>query len=208
MSTFTTPKGTVLPFLKLKGKDYLQVAHRIVWFREEHPDWNIEPTIITFNNDIAVFKAEIMDQTGRVLASAHKTQAAKLFPGAYLEKCESGAIGRALAFLGYGTAHAQELEESGDTPPEALADTPLEKPEPTDRATLPTKAAKLQMVGAIESGAKEPAKAPVKRTPPPLPKDMSKGTCEHEWLKSKFPNKVTGEPQEYCKTCKITRPFL
>ena len=25
--------------MKLKGKDYLQVAWRLVWFREDHPDW-------------------------------------------------------------------------------------------------------------------------------------------------------------------------
>ena len=25
--------------MKLKGKDYLQVMWRLVWFREDHPDW-------------------------------------------------------------------------------------------------------------------------------------------------------------------------
>lgn len=27
--------------MNLKGKDYLQVMWRLVWFREEHPDWCI-----------------------------------------------------------------------------------------------------------------------------------------------------------------------
>ena len=37
-----TTKGTELPTIDLHGKPYLQVAHRIVWFREERPDWRIK----------------------------------------------------------------------------------------------------------------------------------------------------------------------
>ena len=34
MSNFMeTPKGTVLPFIDLKGQVYLQVMYRLVWFR-------------------------------------------------------------------------------------------------------------------------------------------------------------------------------
>lgn len=193
MATFKTPKGTELPFLILKGKEYLQVAHRIVWFREEKPDWTIEPTIITFNENIAVVKAEIMDPSGRVLASAHKTQLAKAFPGAHLEKAEAGAVGRALAFLGYGTAQAQELEEDDSGPMEGLADSPLPLPQPKKQE--PTK-----------EPAKAPANPPVKRTPPPIPKDML-GDCQHEWRKSKFPGK-DGNPEQYCTLCKAKRPYL
>ena len=43
--TFKTPKGTELPLLDLRGKDYLMVAHRLVWFREEHSDWTIETEV-------------------------------------------------------------------------------------------------------------------------------------------------------------------
>ena len=47
MSTVkTTAKGTSLPILKLRGKDYLEVKWRLVWFREEHPDWSIETKIV------------------------------------------------------------------------------------------------------------------------------------------------------------------
>lgn len=125
MSTFRTPKGTELPFLNLKGKDYLQVAHRIVWFREDHPDWTIETSIHTLNNEVAIVSAEITDSAGKTLARGHKMQTAKGFPGGYLEKAESGAVGRALAFLGYGTAHAQELEDEDANDLSTFADTPL-----------------------------------------------------------------------------------
>lgn len=99
-------------FLNLKGKQYLPVAPRIAWFREEHPDW----TIMTYavpelsGTDYCTFAAEIHDATGRLIAKAHKTEHEKHFAD-YREKAETGAIGRALALCGYGTLFAQELEE-------------------------------------------------------------------------------------------------
>jgi hypothetical protein len=127
MNTFKTPKGTELPFLNLKGKDYLQVAHRLIWFREEKPDWSIITKATHFTQDFAVVEASIEDTTGRVIATANKMQTAKGFPGGYLEKAEAGAVGRALAFLGYGTAMAQELEEDEHTPMSQLSDSPIEQ---------------------------------------------------------------------------------
>lgn len=136
MNTFKTPKGTHLPFLNLKGKDYLQVAHRIVWFREEHPDWTIETNIHTLNEQVAIVSAEINDSTGHTLARGHKMQTAKGFPGGYLEKAESGAVGRALAFLGYGTAFAQELEDEDTSDLSTFADSPI-PPKSVSRETKP-----------------------------------------------------------------------
>ena len=124
MSSFKTPKGTNLPFLNLKGKDYLQVAHRLVWFREEHPLWTIITEIKQHDEVESVVCAKILDENGRILATAHKQQSAKGF-AAHLEKAEAGAVGRALAFLGFGTTHAQELEEDESTPMEQLPDSPM-----------------------------------------------------------------------------------
>lgn len=135
MNTFKTPKGTHLPFLNLKGKDYLQVSHRIVWFREDHPDWTIETAIHTLNNEVAIVSAEINDSAGHTLARGHKMQTAKGFPGGYLEKAESGAVGRALAFLGYGTAFAQELEDEDSNDLSTFSDSPL-PPKTVKRETI------------------------------------------------------------------------
>ena len=99
-------------FINLKGKQYLPVAARIAWFREDHPDW----TIMTYavpdlsGADYCTFAAEIHDASGRLIAKAHKTEHEKHFAD-YREKAETGAIGRALALCGYGTLFAQELEE-------------------------------------------------------------------------------------------------
>lgn len=118
MQTFKTPKGTVLPLLDLVGKPYLQVAHRIVWFREENPDWLIEVTFPILDKDHVLAKAVITDTSGKVRSMAHRVE----FKMDDLEKAETGAIGRALGFLGYGTQFAGEILEEGPK----LADAPIQ----------------------------------------------------------------------------------
>ena len=126
-------------FINLKGKQYLPVAPRIAWFREEHQDW----TIMTYavpelsGIDYCTFAAEIHDSSGRLIAKAHKTEHEKHFAD-YREKAETGAIGRALALCGYGTLFAQELEEpitpAGDM---RIVDTPQRKKITATATVLP-----------------------------------------------------------------------
>lgn len=99
-------------FLNLKGKQYLPVAARIAWFREDHPDWSIVTKSVPelSGADYCTFHAQICDRNHIVIATAHKTEHEKHFAD-YREKAETGAIGRALALCGYGTLFAQELEE-------------------------------------------------------------------------------------------------
>lgn len=98
--------------MSLKGKDYLQVMWRLVWFREEHSDWQIATQLIEHKHgEYAVFKAEIIEpHTEHTLASGYGSESVKDFKD-YLEKAETKAIGRALAILGYGTQFAPELDE-------------------------------------------------------------------------------------------------
>jgi hypothetical protein len=122
-------------FMLLKGKQYLPVAPRIAWFREEHPDWTITTDVspVMSGADYVTFKATIADTDGKTIATAHKTEHEKHFPD-YREKAETGSIGRALAMCGYGTLFAQELEEPVtpdgdmrivDAPQEARKSTPV-----------------------------------------------------------------------------------
>lgn len=120
MKTFKTPKGTELPLTQLQGKDYLLVPHRVQWFREEHPDWSIITTFLKLEAAFAISKAEIINNDGKLVATAHKREDQKSFND-YAEKAETGAIGRALALCGYGTQFATELTEHHDRP----ADAPL-----------------------------------------------------------------------------------
>lgn len=107
--------------------DYLEVKWRLVWFRHECPEGTIhtemihldldretEETVMAWNNEtrrsekvtkhangFCIFRASITDGKGGS-ATATKSEKAASFAD-YIEKCESGAIGRALAMLGYGT---------------------------------------------------------------------------------------------------------
>lgn len=119
MKTFKTPNDTVLPLLNLKGKDYLQIAHRIVWFREVYPAWGIETEMLESSPTHAIFKATIKDETGRIIAQATKVQTEKDFK-VFHEKAETGAIGRALALIGFGTQFCADELDEGDQ----LADAP------------------------------------------------------------------------------------
>lgn len=96
--------------MKLKGKDYLQVMWRLVWFREDHPGWGIETMMVEHGENHAVFTCKIVDDCGRQVSSGYGSESSRDF-GDYLEKAETKAVGRALAMLGYGTQFAPELDE-------------------------------------------------------------------------------------------------
>jgi hypothetical protein len=118
--TYKTAKGTELPILNLRGKDYLEVKYRLVWFREEHPAWSIETELVSVTDTSVCARAAIRDDSGRVIATSHKFESERGFPD-FLEKAETGAIGRALALIGFGTQFcADELDEG-----ERIVDAPV-----------------------------------------------------------------------------------
>ena len=115
MKTVKTPKGTELPIIQLKGKDYLQVMHRLQWFNEVESNFIIETTIVKADKEESIVqsKVTVFGPDGKIVksATATKREDAKGF-GDHLEKAETGATGRALALLGYGTQFATaDLDE-------------------------------------------------------------------------------------------------
>ncbi len=128
MNTHKTPNGTVLPLLNLKGKFYLEVKFRVVWFREVHPDWSIETEFLRLEPTMAIAKATIKNVEGRVMSVGTKSETPNGFPD-FIEKSESGAIGRALALIGFGTQFCGDELDEGDR----IVDSPVqrvEKPSP------------------------------------------------------------------------------
>jgi hypothetical protein len=133
---------------------YLPVAWRLVWFREHCPDGSIETEMIHLDldreteeegyawsdqtkrsekvtkraNGLAVFRAVVKDGKGGI-ATGTKMEKAASFPD-YLEKAETGAVGRALAALGYGTQFAPELDEQ-----HRIVDAPVGRPQQQRRAS-------------------------------------------------------------------------
>jgi hypothetical protein len=120
MSNHRTQKGTLLPLRDIRGNDYLDVKYRVIWFREERPDWSIETEMMSVTASSAYAKATIRDEKGRILSTSHKFENAQGFPD-FIEKAETGAIGRALALIGFGTQFcADELDEG-----ERIVDSPV-----------------------------------------------------------------------------------
>ena len=116
--------------IALKGKPYLEVKWRLVWFRNENPDWGIQTTPVKIDLDAkyAIFKATITDQHGRIIAEGTKMEDIKGFSD-FVEKAETGSIGRALGICGYGTQFAPEFDEivPGVENPR-IVDSPIDPP--------------------------------------------------------------------------------
>lgn len=139
--------------MNLKGKEYLQVMWRLVWFREVRPLWSIEPEIIEMDDKHAVFRAVIRDEAGVVKCIGHGSESQRDF-GDFIEKAETKAVGRALAMLGYGTQFtASELDEG-----ERIVDSPvarsgsMEAAQAVGRAKLAELDAKLAEQTAMPIG--------------------------------------------------------
>lgn len=123
------------------GKHYLQVADRIVWFRHEYPEGTIETKLVELDRQqqFCMYHARVTTGQGGV-AEASGTETAKDFPE-YIEKAETKAVGRALGYLGYGTASAgfEEGQRVVDAPRDIRPPQPAQRPQANGSA--PTRAA-------------------------------------------------------------------
>ncbi len=113
------PEGIRKHLIRLSsGQQYLPAAFRLVWFRDECPEWGIMTELVEGGHaaGYATVRAVITHLDGRVIATGMKTETMADFPGGMLEKAETGAIGRALAVAGFGTQFSPELDDlTGDT---------------------------------------------------------------------------------------------
>jgi hypothetical protein len=147
INTPFNPSSHIIQIGTSQGKkDYLPVQWRLVWFRSLCPEGTITTELLDLNRSeecetevyvwneekrrsekvikrakgVAVFKATVTDGKGGI-ATGTKTENAASFPD-YLEKAETGAIGRALVGLGFGTQFTDDLEEG-----ERIVDAPVER---------------------------------------------------------------------------------
>lgn len=105
--------------IDLKGKEYLQVMWRLVWFRQEKLGWCIDTKLEQLTDNHAVFSAKIYDENGVLKSAGYGSEGVKDFKD-FIEKAETKAVGRALAMLGYGTQFAPEMDEGA-----RIADSPV-----------------------------------------------------------------------------------
>lgn len=140
MSAAMEPRSLAAERLtRLNGNPYLEVKWRLAWFRAEYPNGQVETDIVDRGPDWVIFRASVraIGEGGVLCGSAtgHSYGAASEFQD-YLEKCESAAIGRALAALGFGTQFVVNHE---DDAPRRVVDAPVpmrqERREPRPAAT-------------------------------------------------------------------------
>lgn len=115
---------------KVDGKDYLPVAPRIMWFRDDHPDWAIITTELYADEESGIYRieAQILNEEGRLISVGRGRETTADFRRGPYEKAETIAIGRALSALGYGTLDGLDYDDDGNTG--KLADAPAAKPKP------------------------------------------------------------------------------
>lgn len=91
--------------IDIKGKDYVPVTERLLYFRKHFPDWKIVTEIIKLDQAFVLMKAAVLDADGVTRATAHayeKENSSFINKTSYIENCETSAVGRALGILGIG----------------------------------------------------------------------------------------------------------
>ena len=104
-----------LKTVDIKGKKYVEVNTRIAYFREHYPEGKIITEIISIENGVCIFRADIYNGS-EIVATGHayeKEGSTFINKTSYIENCETSAIGRALGILGIGidgsVASAEEV---------------------------------------------------------------------------------------------------
>src|SRR5919106_2336458 len=97
--------------------DYVPVNERLEQFRRDHPTWGLVCKL-RFEGDAILARAEITDETGRVIAVGHAEEIrgqSLVNRTSAVENAETSAWGRALACLGYevkrGVVSREEMEK-------------------------------------------------------------------------------------------------
>lgn len=102
-----TPQKIDLKTVDIKGKAYVQVHERIRVFRQDtrFAGWQLVTIPLQLDNDVAMFKAEIINDKGIVIANGHAREVKEssyINKTSYVENAETSAMGRALGNLGIG----------------------------------------------------------------------------------------------------------
>lgn len=100
--------------VEIHGRQYETVALRVQKFREKHPGFTLKTNIIRLDQEEVLIEAQILDDTGRLIANGHAQefrQSSQINRTSYVENCETSAIGRALAAFGLSGSEFATADE-------------------------------------------------------------------------------------------------
>lgn len=132
-----TKKITKEKAISIKGKDYILIKDRVIFFNEEYQNGSIETQLLSEPTaEMVVFKAiiipDLTNPTRRFTGHSQATWDEKNYINktSALENCETSAIGRALANMGIGVldsiASADEIRKTDyATPADPASDKQL-----------------------------------------------------------------------------------
>lgn len=142
--------------VEIKGRPYVTVNERLKEFRNNFKDYALVTEIIELGSDYATVKASIIDDKGVLRATGFAREVVAKSPinkYAFLENCETSAIGRALGNFGIG------IDEAVCTADELIQKLSYEdKPEKTEfekEATKEKTATTKAIRKAVKDGAEE-----------------------------------------------------
>lgn len=103
----------------IKGKEYAEVNQRIKAFRMLYPNGTIQTQMLSNENGVCIFRANIIDNKGTLLGTGtayEKEDSSFINKTSYIENCETSAVGRALGMCGFGidvsVASAEEVQNA------------------------------------------------------------------------------------------------
>lgn len=91
--------------INIKGKEYVTVNERLKEFRNTFKDYSLTTEMVELGADNCTIKASIIDDKGIVRSTGYAREVVAKSPinkFAFVENCETSAIGRALGNFGIG----------------------------------------------------------------------------------------------------------
>lgn len=143
-----------LPTINIKGKEYVQVKDRILYFNENYKNGSITTELLSdLSSKLVIIKATVIPDVAIDRKFTGYSQAIIGGNGinatAALENCETSAVGRALGMMGIGVI------ESVASADEVLKASPkTTKPQTTNKypGAIKVKRSKAEQIALIESG--------------------------------------------------------
>jgi len=113
--------------INIKGKQYVQVADRILYFNETYPNGHISTELVKYEDKQIIVKAHVHPDS--TIARIFTGYAQEIEGDGYinktsaLENAETSAVGRALAMMGIGVidsiASIDEINKANNRPPQS-----------------------------------------------------------------------------------------